>query len=51
MPGRVENRCPAEHDELRWITLAEAATVELADPCYLSLIGRALGVAGCGVSA
>lgn len=38
----VDNRCPDEHDELRWVTLREAKELELADRSYISLIGQAL---------
>lgn len=38
----VENRCPDEHDELRWVTLQDASELELADRSYISLIGKAL---------
>ncbi len=40
--GAVENRCPEEHDKLRWVTLKDAGELELADRCYISLIGQAL---------
>lgn len=41
--GPVENRCPDEHDELRWTTLREARRLDLADPSYIGLIEQALG--------
>jgi 8-oxo-dGTP diphosphatase len=40
--GTVENRCPEEHDELRWVNLQDVGELELADRCYISLIGQAL---------
>jgi 8-oxo-dGTP diphosphatase len=40
--GAVENRCPEEHDEIRWVTLQDAGELELADSCYISLIGQVL---------
>lgn len=44
--GPVENRSPDEHDELRWVTEAEARRLDLADPSYGSIIARALGSTG-----
>ena len=38
--GAVENRAPAEHDELRWVTSGEVADLELADPAYVALLAR-----------
>jgi mutator protein MutT len=40
--GPIENRCPDEHDEIRWVSLTDALGLELADPDYISLIRRAL---------
>jgi 8-oxo-dGTP diphosphatase len=40
--GPIENRCPDEHDELRWVSLDAASQLELADAAYLPLLGRAL---------
>jgi mutator protein MutT len=40
--GPVENRCPEEHDDVRWVSLDVAGELELADPEYISLIRRAL---------
>lgn len=40
--GPVENHCPEEHDELRWVSLAEAAALDLADAAYVPLIREAL---------
>jgi 8-oxo-dGTP diphosphatase len=40
--GPIENRCPEEHDNLCWLTLQEAAGLELADPAYMALIEQAL---------
>jgi mutator protein MutT len=33
--GLLENRQPAEHDDLRWFTQADLADLPLADPAYL----------------
>ena len=40
--GSIENRCPDEHDDLRWVTAAEARGLELADEEYIELIDRLL---------
>ena len=40
--GPVENRCPEEHDDVRWLSIDEAARLSLADPAYVSLIRSAL---------
>jgi 8-oxo-dGTP pyrophosphatase MutT (NUDIX family) len=40
--GPVENRCPEEHDDLRWMSLDAAAQLDLADADYIPLIGRAI---------
>jgi 8-oxo-dGTP diphosphatase len=40
--GRPVNRQPAEHDEIRWFTVAEATKLHLADPIYPALFARYL---------
>jgi 8-oxo-dGTP diphosphatase len=40
--GPVENRCPEEHDDVRWVSIEDATRLRLADPAYVSLIRRAL---------
>lgn len=40
--GPVANRCPEEHDDLRWVNLQDAGELELADKGYISLIEQAL---------
>jgi 8-oxo-dGTP diphosphatase len=40
--GPVENRCPHEHDEVRWVSLEAATELDLADPEYIPLLRRAL---------
>jgi 8-oxo-dGTP pyrophosphatase MutT (NUDIX family) len=40
--GPVINRSPAEHDELRWVSLRELADLEVADKAYLALVRDAL---------
>lgn len=40
--GVVVNAAPEEHDEMRWIRNDEVASLELADPAYVSLIAQAL---------
>ncbi|GIG22087.1 hypothetical protein Cch01nite_28110 [Cellulomonas chitinilytica] len=40
--GEPTNRCPDEHDELRWFTAAQAATADLAHPELLGLVRSAL---------
>ena len=40
--GPIENRCPDEHDEVRWVSLADALRLDLADAEYIPLIRRAL---------
>jgi len=40
--GSPVNRCPDEHDELRWFTAAEAAAADLAHPELLGLVRSAL---------
>jgi 8-oxo-dGTP pyrophosphatase MutT (NUDIX family) len=40
--GPIENRCPDEHDDVRWLSLEDAAQLDLADPEYIPLIQRAL---------
>ena len=36
--GAVENRCPQEHDDVRWVTIDDATHLHLADRAYVSLI-------------
>jgi 8-oxo-dGTP diphosphatase len=40
--GPIENRCPDEHDEVRWVSLTDALRLDLADAEYIPLIRRAL---------
>lgn len=40
--GPIDNRCPEEHDELRWVSVQDASKLDLADAAYVSLIERAL---------
>jgi mutator protein MutT len=40
--GPVENRCPEEHDDVRWVSIEDATRLRLADPAYVSLIRSAL---------
>lgn len=40
--GPIENRCPEEHDELRWVSLDVATALDLADADYIPLLRRAL---------
>lgn len=40
--GPFENRAPEEHDDVRWLTVDDAAQLQLADPSYISLIERSL---------
>lgn len=40
--GPIENRCAEEHDEIRWVSIDDAAELDLADAEYISLIQRAL---------
>jgi mutator protein MutT len=40
--GTIENCCPDEHDDLRWVTPAEARTLVLADDFYPELIDQLL---------
>jgi 8-oxo-dGTP diphosphatase len=40
--GPIENRCPDEHDDVRWVSLESATQLDLADVGYLPLIRRAL---------
>ena len=44
--GEPGNRQPAEHDELRWVTAAEARGLALAHPSYADLVGRLTGATG-----
>jgi 8-oxo-dGTP diphosphatase len=43
--GRPVNRCPEEHDELRWVTAGELPGLELADSRYVELLTPLLGQA------
>lgn len=40
--GPIENRCPEEHDDVRWVSLAEATQLDLADAEYIPLLQRVL---------
>jgi 8-oxo-dGTP diphosphatase len=40
--GPLENRCPEEHDEIRWVSLDDAGRLDLAHPGYITLIAGAL---------
>jgi 8-oxo-dGTP diphosphatase len=40
--GPVENRCPDEHDDVRWVSIEDATHLRLADPVYVDLIRSAL---------
>lgn len=40
--GPIENRCPEEHDDVRWVSLDAATQLDLADAGYIGLIRRAL---------
>ena len=40
--GQPRNRCPEEHDELRWVTAAELPGLELADSRYVELLTELL---------
>lgn len=40
--GPIKNRCPEEHDELRWVSLDDVTELDLAAAEYVSLIRRAL---------
>jgi mutator protein MutT len=40
--GRLINRQPEEHSQIRWFTLAEALRLELADPSYPELFARTI---------
>ncbi|RIQ27371.1 NUDIX domain-containing protein [Jiangella rhizosphaerae] len=40
--GTPRNVAPEEHDDLRWVTLAEALELTLADPRYPDLLRRVL---------
>ena len=40
--GPIENRCSAEHDDVRWVSLEAAKNLDLADAEYIGLIQRAL---------
>ena len=40
--GPIENRCPEEHDDVRWVSLDAATELDLADAIYIPLLRRAL---------
>jgi mutator protein MutT len=40
--GPIENRCPEEHDDVRWVSLDVATELGLADAEYIPLLHRAL---------
>jgi 8-oxo-dGTP diphosphatase len=40
--GPIENRCPEEHDDVRWVSLDAATELDLADAEYIPLLQRAL---------
>jgi mutator protein MutT len=40
--GPIENRCPEEHDDVRWVSLDAATELDLADAAYIPLLQRAL---------
>jgi 8-oxo-dGTP diphosphatase len=42
--GPIENRCPEEHDDVRWVALDVASQLELADAAYVPLLRRALHI-------
>jgi 8-oxo-dGTP diphosphatase len=46
--GVPHNRQPGEHDELRWVTAAEARGLALAHPSYADLVDRVTGAGGAG---
>jgi 8-oxo-dGTP pyrophosphatase MutT (NUDIX family) len=37
----IVNHAPDEHDELRWVASEEIASLKLAHPSYVELLGRA----------
>jgi 8-oxo-dGTP diphosphatase len=39
--GEPWNRAPHEHDEVRWVSLAELVVLDLAHPSYVELLARA----------
>ncbi len=41
--GEPRNLQPEEHDELRWVTAAEARGLALAHPSYADLVDRVTG--------
>jgi 8-oxo-dGTP diphosphatase len=41
--GEPRNVAPEEHDELRWVSAAEVATLRLAHPSYAGLVRRLVG--------
>jgi 8-oxo-dGTP diphosphatase len=40
--GEPRNLLPSEHDEIAWMAITEASTLELAHPGYLALFREAL---------
>ncbi|MGY4644190.1 NUDIX domain-containing protein [Cellulomonas sp. URHB0016] len=41
--GTPVNRCPDEHDQLRWFSAAEIPVAELAHPALVGVVRSALG--------
>ncbi|MEP6299301.1 MAG: NUDIX domain-containing protein [Ilumatobacter sp.] len=44
--GPFENRCPDEHDDVRWMSTEAARSLNLADAEYVALIERATSSLG-----
>jgi mutator protein MutT len=42
--GELSNLAPNEHDELRWCSLEDAESLDLAHPSYFQLMAEALPV-------
>ena len=40
--GEPSNTAPDEHDDLRWVDVADASHLDLAHPSYVAMIQRAL---------
>jgi 8-oxo-dGTP diphosphatase len=40
--GPIENRCPEEHDDVRWVSIDVVTELDLADAEYIPLLHRAL---------